>query len=219
MKEYIPILRKTRLFAGISEAEIGGMLSCLDAKLYHYPKGAYVIRQGEQPTHITVLVAGELHVQNEDYWGNRTIISHIGIGELFGEAYLSPVEGGIPNDVVAVTDSTVIFFDVRRVMTVCSSTCQFHAAVVRNLFYAISEKNRRLMKKLGHMARRSTREKLLSYLSDEAKKHHSAVFEIPFNRQELADFLSVDRSAMSSELCKMRDEGIIEFHKNRFRLL
>lgn len=219
MKEFIPILKKTRLFAGITEAEIGGMLSCLNAKLYHFPKGAYVIRQGEHMTHVTVLVAGELHIQSEDYWGNRTIVSRIGVGELFGEAYLSPTVGGMQNDVVAVADSTVIFFDVRRVMTVCSSACRFHSMVVQNLFYAITEKTQRLMKKLGHMSRRTTREKLLSYLSEEAKIHHSASFEIPFNRQQLADFLSVERSAMSNELCKMRDEGIIEFHKNKFKLL
>ena len=219
MKKYIPILKKTRLFAGISEEEIVGMLSCLDAKLYHFSKGAYVIRQGEQMGHITVLVEGELHIQNEDYWGNRTIVSRIGVGELFGEAYLSPALSGIQNDVVAVADSVVIFFGVRCVMTTCSSACRVHNMVIRNLFCAISEKTQRLMKKLGHMSKRTTREKLLSYLSEEAKKQHSACFDIPFNRQQLADFLSVDRSAMSNELCKMRDEGIIEFHKNRFRLL
>ena len=169
--------------------------------------------------HIMVLVEGELHIQTEDYWGNRTIVSRIGVGELFGEAYLSPAVGSMQNDIVAVADSTVIFFDVRRVMTTCSSACRYHNMVVQNLFYAISEKTQHLMKKLGHMSRRTTREKLLSYLSEEAKKQHSRSFDIPFNRQQLADFLSVDRSAMSNELCKMRDEGIIEFHKNRFTLL
>ena len=101
----------------------------------------------------------------------------------------------------------------------CSSSCSFHSMVVQNLFFAISEKNRTLVQKLGHMSKRSTREKLLSYLSEEAEKQNSAQFAIPFNRQQLADFLSVDRSAMSNELCKMRDEGLIEFEKNRFKLL
>ena len=91
--------------------------------------------------------------------------------------------------------------------------------VVQNLFYAISEKNRSLVQKLDHMSRRTTRGKLISYLSEEAGKQNSESIIIPFNRQQLADYLSVDRSAMSSELCRMRDEGLLEFEKNRFRLL
>lgn len=123
------------------------------------------------------------------------------------------------NDVVAVEDSAVMFFDLQRLLATCSSACRFHAVVVQNLFFAISEKNRKLVQKLGHMSKRSTREKLISYLSEEAKRQNSARFSIPFNRQQLADFLSVDRSAMSNELCKMRDEGLLRFDKNRFELL
>ena len=137
---------------------------------------------------------------------------------MFGEAYAAPESGVLLNDVVATEDSTVIFFDVRRIMTVCSSACRFHTAVVQNLFFAISEKNRKLMQKLSHISRRSTREKLLSYLSEESKRQGASSFSIPFNRQELADYLSVDRSAMSNELCKMRDEGLLTFNKNSFSL-
>ena len=115
-------------------------------------------------------------------------------------------------------DSSVFFFDVKRVISTCSSACRFHTMVVQNLFFAISEKNRGLVQKLDYMSRRTTREKLLSYLSEEAKKQNSASITLPFNRQQLADYLSVDRSAMSNELCKMRDEGLLEFEKNRFRL-
>ncbi len=219
MKNFIPILKKTKLFAGVSEDEISGMLSCLDARLHQYKKGEYVLRQGEHLNHITLLVQGELYIQRDDYWGNRTIVNRIAIGEMFGEAYIATESGALLNDVVAIEDSTVIFFDVRRIMTVCSSACRFHSTVVQNLFFAISEKNRMLMQKLGHMSKRTTREKLISYLSEEAKRHSSASFVIPFNRQQLADFLSVDRSAMSNELCKMRDEGLLEFEKNRFKLL
>lgn len=219
MKKFIPILKKTKLFAGISEDEIGSMLSCLDARLHEYKKGEYVLLQGERLNHIMVLVAGELHIQRDDYWGNRSIINRIAVGEMFGEAYIAPESGALLNDVLAVEDSAVIFFDVRRIMTVCSSACRFHSMVVYNLFFAISEKNRKLVQKLGHISKRTTREKLISYLSEESKKHNSPSFTIPFNRQQLADFLSVDRSAMSNELCKMRDEGLLEFERNQFKLL
>jgi len=219
MKKYISILQKTQLFAGVAEDEIGTMLSCLDARLHEYQKGEYVLHQGERLHHIMVVVAGELHVQRDDYWGNRAIVNRIGVGEMFGEAYIAPESGAILNDVLAVEYSTVIYFDVRRIITVCSSACRFHSAVVQNLFFAVSEKNRTLVQKLGHISKRTTREKLISYLSEEAKRQNSSSFTIPFNRQQLADFLSVDRSAMSNELCKMRDEGFLEFEKNRFRLL
>ncbi len=219
MEQYVSILKKTQMFAGVGENEISEMLSCLDARLYNYKRGEYVLRQGEHLRDVLVLVEGELHIQNDDYWGKRSILGQISVGDMFGEAYLAPESGGILNDVIAVEDSAVIFFDVKRVLTSCSSACRFHAAVVQNMFFAISEKNRKLVQKLGHMSRRSTREKLISYLSEEAKKNNSSCFSIPFNRQQLADFLSVDRSAMSNELCKMRDAGLLEFDKNSFRLL
>jgi len=218
MDKYISILRKTRLFSGVGEQELTSMLGCLEARCCKYKKGSYVLRQGEYLDSITVLVEGRLHIQQNDYWGNRSIISVIDVGEMFGEAYAAPDSGAVLNDVVAVEDSTVIYFNVRKILTVCSSACKFHAAVVQNLFFAISEKNRKLMGKLGHMSRRTTREKLISYLSEEAKRQNSSSFSISFNRQQLADFLSVDRSAMSNELCKMRDEGLLNFHKNHFVL-
>ena len=133
-------------------------------------------------------------------------------------AYAAPESGHILNDVLALEDSAVIFFDVKRIISVCPSACKFHSIAVQNLFFAISEKNRKLVRKLGVMSRRTTREKLIAYLSDEAKRQRSSSFSIPFNRQQLADFLSVDRSAMSNELCRMRDEGLLEFEKNRFVL-
>ena len=219
MEDYIRILKRTKLFAGIAEDEISLMLSCLDAHLREYRKGEYVFRQGEHISTIMMLVDGELHIQQDDYWGNRSIISHISAGDMFGEAYIAPESGALLNDVVAVEDSTVIFLDAKKIMTVCSSACRFHSIVVQNLFFAISEKNRKLVMKLGHMSKRTTREKLISYLSAESRRQNSSDFTIPFNRQQLADFLSVDRSAMSNELCRMRNEGLLRFDKSRFTLL
>lgn len=219
MKRYIPILKNTQLFSGASDEDIEAMLGCLQARLCTYKKGEYVLREGERIERLMMLVKGELHIQRDDYWGNRSIVSMVGVGEMFGEAYAAPESGPLLNDVLAVEDSAVIFLDIGKLLTVCPNGCKFHAMAVKNLFFAISEKNRKLVRKLGYMSRRTTREKLIAYLSEEAKRQNSGAFSIPFNRQQLADFLSVDRSAMSNELCRLRDEGLIEFEKNRFRLL
>ena len=165
MKKFIPILKKSRLFAGVGAEDITSMLSCLDARLHSYKKGENVLRQGEHISDIMVLVSGELHVQRDDYWGNRSIVNRITVGEMFGEAYIAPESGALLNDVVAIEDSNVIFFDVRRIMTVCSSACKFHSTVVQNLFFSISEKTKNLVLKLGHLSKRTTREKLISMLT------------------------------------------------------
>ena len=219
MREYIPVLRKNEIFSGIENEEIEALLSCLGARTKSFNKGEYVLRQGEYSKKITILVKGSLHIQSDDYWGNRSILGHISPGEMFGEAYAVPGSDPLINDVVAVEDSEIIYFDFKRIITSCTSACPFHTRVVHNMFLAISEKNRRLVQKLGFLSKRTTREKLNAYLSEVAKRQNSSDFTIPFNRQQLADYLSVDRSAMSKELCKMRDEGMLEFNKNRFRLL
>ena len=219
MKKYIPVLKRTKLFSGVGEEDISSLLSCLGARKKEYKKGEYILREGEHISDIFILVEGKIHIQKDDYWGNRSILSVISVGEMFGEGYAAPESGALLNDVVAVEDSSVIFFDVKRILTTCSSACRFHNMIVQNMFFAISDKNRKLVQKLGHMSGRTTRAKLISYLSEEAKRQGSSAFTVPFNRQQLADYLCVDRSAMSNELCKMRDEGMIRFEKSRFELL
>ena len=219
MKKYIPILKRTKLFSGVGEDDIASLLSCLGARKKEYKKGEYILREGEHISDVFILVEGKIHIQKDDYWGNRSILSVVSVGEMFGEGYAAPESGALLNDVVAVEDSSVIFFDVKRILTTCSSACRFHNMIVQNMFFAISDKNRKLVQKLGHMSGRTTRAKLISYLSEEAKRQGSSTFTVPFNRQQLADYLCVDRSAMSNELCKMRDEGMIKFEKSRFELL
>ena len=219
MKKYITVLKRTKLFSGVGEEDIASLLSCLGARKKEYKKGEYILREGEHISDIFILVEGKIHIQKDDYWGNRSILSVISVGEMFGEGYAAPESGALLNDVVAVEDSSVIFFDVKRILTTCSSACRFHNMIVQNMFFAISDKNRKLVQKLGHMSGRTTRAKLISYLSEEAKRQGSSAFTVPFNRQQLADYLCVDRSAMSNELCKMRDEGMIKFEKSRFELM
>lgn len=218
MKQYLKLLKNTKLFNGITETEIEAMLSCLSATKRSYQKGECIFRKGELVSHVALLLEGCVHIQKEDYWGNSSILNEITEGEIFGEVYACLGNDEILNNAVAVRPSVVLFLDINRVLTMCSSACRFHGQLIRNLLSVLAAKNKVLAQKLEHMSQRTTREKLLSYLSEQSLKAGRPTFDIPFNRQQLADFLSVDRSAMSNELCKMRDEGILQFDRNHFTL-
>lgn len=219
MKKYSDVLKRNQLFFGVSEDNIEAMLNCLSATYKDFKKGEYIFRQGEYIDNIFVLLSGCVHIQSDDYWGNRSIVSEVSEGEMFGESYAVHGSSAVLNDAVATTDSTVAFLNVNRLVSVCSNACTFHSTVIKNLLFALTSKNRNLMQKLTYISKRTTKEKLISYLSNQAKLAGSNNFSIPFNRQQLADFLSVDRSAMSNELSKMRNEGLLTFNKNTFTLL
>lgn len=218
MQKYLPLIKNTRLFYGIEEAEITPMLGCLSAVKKSYQKGEYIFQRGECITQTAMLLEGCVRIQKEDYWGNLSIVSEISEGEIFGEVYACLGKEAILNDAVAVRQSVVLFLDINKILTTCSAACPYHGRLIQNLLSAIAEKNKILTQKLAHIAKRTTREKLLSYLSEQSLKAGSPSFDIPFNRQQLADFLFVDRSAMSNELCRLRNEGILQFHKNHFIL-
>lgn len=218
MKQYLPIIERSPLFRGVLENEIEAMLHCLNAQTRTFDKGSYVFRAGETTTTMGMVLEGSIRLEREDYWGNRSIIASIGPGQLFAEVYACEPELPFDLNVIAAQDSVVLLMDVRRVTTLCSSACEFHTRLIRNLLASVAKRAYALTRKIEHTSKRSTRSKLLSYLSDQADVHGSSEFSIPYNRQELADYLSVDRSAMSAELSRMRAEGIIEFEKNRFRI-
>lgn len=218
MKKYINTLKLSRLFGGIKENEIEEVLLLLSAVKKEFGKNEYIFRAGERVTSVALLLDGSVHIQREDYWGNLSILNKIFRGEVFGEAYALPGSGAILNNAVATEISTVLFLDFNRIFDVNPSEYVFSQKLIQNFFELLAEKNRVLAQKLAHMSQRTTREKLLSYLSEQSIKSGSSSFDIPFTRQQLADFLSVDRSAMSNELCRMRDDGLICFNKNRFTL-
>lgn len=218
MSEYINTLKGSKLFAGINESEIENILKCLSAKKKSYRKGEYIFRAGRHISAFAILLHGSVHIQHEDYWGNLSILNKISVGEVFGEAYAVQGSSTLINNVVAIESSTVLFLDFNNILYEETQEYIFNPILMKNLFSILAEKNRILAQKLEHLSKRTTREKLLSYLSEQSVKQKTPCFDIPFNRQQLADFLAVDRSAMSNELCKMRDEGLISFNKNHFVL-
>ena len=219
MEKYNKILKLTSPFSGIAEEDIASMIKCLQVQLHSFSKGDYVFKEGENANKINILLEGKLIIQRDDFWGDRNIVNIIRAGEMICDSYIAPGRCSFLNDIIAEEDSIIMSFDINRVLTTCPSACSFHTQVIQNLFFAVSEKNRKLLQKIRHMSKRTTRTKLLSYLFEEAAQQNSSHFTIPFTRQQLADFLCVDRSAMSNELCKMRDEGLIKFNKNEFTLL
>jgi len=164
------------------------------------------------------VLSGRVQIIEEDFWGNRNIIADNWPGDIFGESYAFLPGELLRVSAVAAENSSVMMIDARHMLEICSSACHFHTRLIQNILAETAKKNLALTRKLSHMSKRSTREKLLSYLSGQSLAAGSDQFEIPFNRQQLADYLCVDRSAMSNELCKMRDEGLLTFEKSSFHL-
>lgn len=215
---YIPVLLKTKLFQGVSPEELSAMLQCLSAAERNYEKGDYLLRIGEVVDFMGIVLKGRIQIIQEDFWGNRNIVSLAEPGELFAEAYACVPGAPLGVSVVADTACSVLSMDIQKVLSTCENSCTFHARLIQNLLSTMAEKNLQLSHKVSFLAQRSTRKKLLSYLSAQSQRAGSPVFTIPFDRQELADFLSVDRSAMSSELGRLRDTGVLTFQKNQFEL-
>ncbi|NLL04690.1 MAG: Crp/Fnr family transcriptional regulator [Clostridiaceae bacterium] len=218
MKNYFNVLSNSPLFAGIAETDLSSLLNCLSAKSATYAKDEYILSADNIIKDVGIVLSGSVNIIKEDFWGNRAILAKIHPGEMFGEAFAFSNVQKLPVSVVTCERSEILFVDFRKITNTCSSACVFHTALIANILKILAYKNIMLTQKLEHIVKRTTREKLLSYLSEQAIKHGTNSFYIPFNRQELADYLSVDRSAMSNELCKLRDERIIEFSKNHFIL-
>lgn len=212
-------IKAAPIFSGISEQEIRSILKCLEANIKTYHKGEHILRSGDSIESAGLLLSGSAFIVQEDFWGNRNIMSHILPGQLFAETFACSPGAVLNVSVVTEQPCTVMFLNVRRIMTVCPAVCAHHSRVIRNLLSDLAGKNLRFNEKITHMSQRTTREKLRSYLSAEAQRSNSPEFDITFTRQQLADYLSVDRSGLSVELGKMRDEGILSFCKNHFVLL
>lgn len=218
IEKYLSILKYSTLFWGIKEEDLLHMTHCLGGRIAAYEKEEEIYHSGDLIQSVGVVLEGSVSIVQNDFWGNRNILGMAEPGELFGEAYACLQGETIPNTVSANEKTKVLFLDVKRVMTTCSASCNFHSRLIQNLLKVMAERNLSLTQKMRHMSKRTTRDKLLSYLSAQSEKNQSRSFQIPLNRQQLADYLAVDRSAMSSALGKLKEEGVIDFHKNQFQL-
>lgn len=218
MKEFFSVIRSSLLFSGISEQEFSSMQTCLKAENKNFPKGAFVLRAGDTAESIGLVLSGNVLIVQEDIWGNRNILSKAGPGQAFAAAYACAPGSRLNVSVMAETPVTAMFINVKRIMDVCPSACSHHSRVLRNLLGELAEKNLRLGEKLTHMGQRTTRAKIMSFLSAEAQRRRACEFEIPFSRQQFADYLGVERSGLSQELGRMKKEGLLDYHKSHFIL-
>ena len=220
MTPYADILRLSPLFASLSDYDTEALLACLSATERTYPKGAFILREGDTTQNMGLLLQGRATVMREDFWGRRDILSILSPPSLFAETFACLPGRRMTVSVIANEDSRVLWLSLDGALSECGRPNGSYQAVFRrNLVLALAEKNTLLNEKLLHLSRRSTREKLLSLLSQEAKKQGSLTFTLPFDRQQMADYLSVDRSALSQTLSLMQKDGLIRFHKNKFTLL
>lgn len=215
----IQLIRNNPLFKGIEEKEIEKLLNCLNAYKKKYKNKETIVRSGEKIQSIGIILSGEAHITKNDYWGNTTIVTHLYEGEVFGEAYACVNQNEMGVNVVASQDCEILFLNISHIIRICPCACDFHHLLLQNLLEMIAKKNILLNHKLTLLSKKTIREKVLSYLSQQAIEHASKIFDIPYNRQQLADYLGVDRSALSAELSKMQKEGILSFYKNTFKLL
>ncbi|WP_283169601.1 Crp/Fnr family transcriptional regulator [Curtanaerobium respiraculi] len=211
-------LARAPLFRGAQPQQINGMLGCLGATQRAYAKGELILRRGQRAKTMGLVLAGSVSIESSDISGSVSVLGHVGPGRVFAETYAALPEEPMVVDVVALEPTRVLFLNVAQVMHTCSHACAHHQLIADNLFAIFARKNLGLSQRIFSSAPKSIRGKVLAYLAFQASANQSLEFDIPFNRQQLADYLGVDRSALSAELSHMAKEGILETRRSHFRL-
>ena len=217
MKKIFEMIRDNPLFAGIASSDFEGMLGCLSAQRQQYAAGDVILFSGDPVSFVGILLSGSAKIIKEDQQGNNTILAEVDAPGLFGEVFVCAGVSHSPVTVLAATGCDLLRIDYRRIITTCSAACPFHARLIENMLRLIANKSLLLNQKIEILSKRTTREKLLAFF--DLHRGTARTFTIPYNREELAQYLCVDRSAMSSELGRMQREGLIRFEKNTFELL
>ena len=221
MKKNIEILHKlseTALFKNIPEINIGQILTSLSPTLHTYKKETIIIDEGDTVKNLSIIISGTVHIEKIDYWGNRNIKAIIREYEIFGETFscLNSVKANC--QVIAQTECTIMQLNIDSILDISSSLNNTKEKLLHNLLKILASKNYMLTQKIDVMNKKTTREKLMEFLAQQSKEQSSNSILIPFNRQQLADYLSVDRSGLSTEISKLISEGVIETNKNKFIL-
>lgn len=213
------ILQKNELFQNMNPEEIRMVLGCIGGRTKNYRKGEYVFMEGEGIPRAGIVLKGTVHALKLTGGGDELLVNRIGAGEVFGLAHVCAGVTHIPLSLLVTEPSEVLFIEFHHLVHTCRNACGFHTEVIKNTLRVLARKNLLLDSKLYYLSHKTIRERILSYLEDQSLRAGSPVFTIPFNRKEMAEFLCADRSALSRELSSLRDEGLLDFQKNKFRLL
>ncbi len=216
--EHFLDLKATKIFKDANEFECQAMMFCFKTRFKTFDKNETIVSQGDEIENIVLIVKGAAIAQNIDSLGDICILSKLGRGDTYGVEAAYAGEQFYKDNLIATEKSLVLFLNKHRLITPCTNRCKRHDVVVKNLMQTVAESSMKLLDKLSFMSKKSTREKLMSYFVSMSEKAESSYFEIPFNKTELANYLSVDRSAMSTELSKMRAEGIIDYDKRQYHI-
>ena len=212
----IYFLQRSRLFKGLSEDEISGALSFLQAQEKQYKKGHVLLHTGDVTERLGLVLEGSVTIESNDAWGNRTILSNVGPGQLFAETYALLEDEPLLVDVVANETCRILFLRVGSTQTLISASGSWAAKVTANVLMISALKNLHLSGRGFHTAPKTVRGRVMAYLNTVSLQSQSPEFNIPFDRQQLADYLNVERTALSKELGKMQNDGLIKVKKNHF---
>ena len=219
MKKYLNILKKCPLFLNIEDDDLVKMLDCLGARIEIFDKKYTILSEGSAAKYIGIVLSGSAQIVQVDYYGNRSILSIIEVSDVFGEAFACAEISRIPVSVIANDPCEIMLINCAHILYTCSNNCGFHQQLIFNLMKDLAKKTIMFHQRIEITSKRTTREKLLTYLMLQAKRTQSNSFDIPFDRQELADYLEVDRSGLSMEISKLKKEGVLESQKNHFVLI
>lgn len=206
------------LFSDISENEFSQMQACrcMHRKIFH--KGEYILHTGDPAYEIGVVLSGSVLIENIDLWGNKSILGSLGAGKIFAETYALCRESMLV-DVVAAEKTEILFLNLQLLQNPENCHTSWCITLLHNLLRMSARNNLTLSGRIFCTTAKSVRRRVLAYLSAQAVQQGAMEITIPFNRQQMADYLNLDRSALSKELCRMREEGLLLFHKNHFTLL
>jgi len=215
----INILAETDLFRGMSNMDITHILGCLGSRKHLYQKGQYVFMEGETNPKVGIVLSGKVQAVKSTKNGDSILINQLKTGDIFGLSHVCAQVKKLPVSIVVVEHSEILFIELNQLVQTCHKACQFHVDMIKNALWILAQKNLFLDTKMYYISHKTIKERLTTYLENQEISLNSSEFEIPFNREQLAEFLCVDRSALSRELGNMKDEGLIDYKKNWFKIL
>lgn len=218
MEQYYSVLRNCALFRSIGDKEFGHLMECIGSQVKQYEADSYIFLAGDVVNHVGIVLSGAVEVMKESLAGNKHIVAILGPADMFAEGIVCTVKRISPVTVRVKEDAKILVIPYERIIRSCGRSCNFHISLIENMMVVLGEKNVNLNRKLELIALKGMREKIASFLIGESNRRNSNMFQVPFNRTELADYLNVSRTSMCRELTRMKDEGLIDFYGSSFKL-